>query len=283
MRKIILLSLIFILLSGMFVTAPVYGATDTQSVNQKDTVFISKVTPRTGATIVPPGKFPFYLEVEYSLISLPRAYVEVGVYIKSQEKGSKSVLVTKPHIQPVTTGKGALLVTTEIISIVPKRVNQELLIVASLKNNSGDELAYSSSINVVAGERQVIKSGSESNADFVQVLSCSPPEESTLPVGEMMSFVFKINYGVMSRPYAFVNFEFSDSSQVGTGMAWYVIVVPLEKGKGILKVTVPMTLPENLVGHRMSIGIPFRVDPLGGTSSFAVLRNFSFESRKKKN
>ncbi|MCL5035612.1 MAG: hypothetical protein M1269_00705 [Chloroflexi bacterium] len=268
---------LFIILSSV-----VFGASDTQSINQKDSVFISKITPRTSSIIVPPAGFPYYLEVEYSLVSTSRAYVEVGVYLKDLQKGAESKLVTKPRVFPVTAGKGALLVTTDVVNVVPKNVRQELLIVASLKNTSGNELAYSNSINMVVGNRKVIKSGTQSNTDSLQVLSVNPPEESSLSLGKSINFVFKINYGVMSRPYAFVNFEFSDASQARTGMAWYSVTVPLKKGKGIMEIAFPITFAGDLYGRRMAIGVPFRVEPLGGTSSYSVLQSYTFEPLKRK-
>ncbi|MCD6310755.1 MAG: hypothetical protein J7M18_08555 [Candidatus Eremiobacteraeota bacterium] len=280
MKKIVKLLAFFILVFLLISVSPGFGASETESLNNKDAVFISKITPRTSSILIPPARFPFYLEIEYNLVSLPKAYIEVGVYKKDLKKAAESESITRPRIFPITAGKGALLVTTDIISIEPQKVNQEVTVIASLKDNTDKELAYSTSRNIVAGKRKVIKSSSRSNADFFQVLGVRPPENSVLPLGKPVNFIFKVNYGVLSRPYAYANFEFADVSQVGTGMAWYIIVVPLEKGRGLMEITVPMTLPESLKGRRMGIGVPFRVEPLGGCTSFTALQSYTFSTSK---
>jgi len=256
---------------------PLFAASETRSLSGQDTVFISKITPRTGSYIVPGVKTPYYLEVEYSLSSATQAYLDVAVYlIPLGDKGKGKIIAQLPR-KAISPGAKSIVLTTPEMDFTPGMQGFKTITVASMKTLKGKELAYSNSENFILGKRRILKSRSSNFKDNLQILSIKPGEGSVVKVAQSNVFKFKLAYGLASRKISYLNLEFSELSQINTGMCWQIFCVPLALGDEILEVDVPVRLPANLAGKSMGIAVPYRIEPLGRSASFKIFKIYTLE------
>jgi hypothetical protein len=267
----------FLFILVLFTLSVAYAASDTQSLNSRDSIFISKVTPRTGSYLIPPATFPYFLEVEYHLTTQRKGIIEISVYRYPYTRKSGQTSLIKPVVQPITKGTGSLLFTSTNLTIHGTDQNKTISLVVSLKDTKGNELAYSTSNNIVAGSRKVISGAGTPPSDYVQILETVPKAKGIVEAGKRNKFKFKFAYGIKTTEYAFLNFEFSDINELSTGLCWEAICVPLTKGTGLMQVELPLYFSIGYRGKTMGIGVPLRIDPLGGTVSYDIIKPFTFK------
>ena len=277
MKKAYMKKIAALLLFVSCLIFPLFAASETRSLSGRDTVFIAKITPRTGAMVVPDVKTPFYLEAEYNLNSSAKGYLEVIVYLKPiKGSGTRKILAQLPR-KTVSAGKQALILTTPAVNLPANSQGYKTITVVSLKNSQGKELAYSNSENFLFGKRQMLKGGKKNTTDYFQMLSIKPAQGSTIKVSQPYRFKFKILYGLASRTNGFLNLEFTEVSQLETGMCWQAICVPLAFGGGVMEVEVPVRLPAALAGKTMGIAVPYRVNPLEKAVQFASFKSYNLQ------
>lgn len=243
----------------------------------KDYVSIRKITPRTGADLLAPCQFPYYIELEYRVASIPKAELSLGIY--RQAPGSPRRNLVKPVTRTLAKGKGTLKINSPYISITPGKADERVLVIASLKKPGGGELAYSESFNFLQGRMKARLSSLAPTADTLQLLNYSPRETAKLYSGQNQPFTFKLSYSLKSKKICFLNIEFGEADQVGLGMCWRALVAPLQQGMGILEVeTEPIFFPAALEGKSMGVAMLYRLEPLGGTQMILYIRSYKFSS-----
>lgn len=233
----------------------------------QDFVRIQKITPRTGADLPTPTLVPYHLEVLCTLKSAPRGKVRVGVFrMRPGAKGSAFEPLAPTVEKAVVQGKQTLVLKTDPVSLKSaSEKNAQIAVVVNLRDASGKELGWATSHNFLRGSLSVRPQKASAVRNSLQVLSFFP-KVGSLRTGQAHTFTVNMRYSVATAPWGFVNLELGERGSQGQVGPWYSVAVPVRTGTGLLRVTTrDFFLPAAYTNKQMELGIPFRVDPLGGT------------------
>lgn len=236
------------------------------SLNKKDGVKLTKITPRTLAELpVPMNDFIVYFELKILLRSSPRGTVDVSFYrrannrlyplataVKLKVKGSKRASIFALQSPPIT--------------IHSARPGDQLYIRARLRDAGGNDVSWSDSVNPLRGNVSVRPATRTATADDLTALpGTSPAPGTALPTDTPLSFVIRLNYSVRAVRRGIINVEFGELSDVRQGREWTASVVEVPRGTGQVEIRRTFRFPSALAGRKMVIGYALRLDPLGGS------------------
>ena len=181
----------------------------------------------------------------------------------------------EPLVEPVERKirKGSDVVTLSTAPVAlqpPEGINSQVIVVVNIHDQKGREKCWATSYNFLRGQLVFRPETSAPQADTIQVLSFTP-RPGTLETGKDHSFLVNLRYSLKNRDWGFVNLEIGEGG-LDTGWApWYVVVVPVSKGTGLVRVrTRPFFLPAISAHKQIRMLLPFRVEPLGGTVQVAT-------------
>jgi len=247
-----------------------------------DCVQIERITPRTQGEIPVPATFSYHLQLKIQLKSTPRGVVEVRFerYVASPRKAGLAAVAPVVR-RELSRGREAflrqrLLVVSAPITITSRQEGERLRVVAILRDAQGREVAHSTSYNNLGGTLKILPNPAAAGTNRIELLHASPEAGSTLKVGGTTDFTVRFYYSVKSAPQGFISLEFGDPAEVRSGMCWWSVVVPVPRGTGIAEVQVPMMFYNFLMGRTMAVGVPFRIAPLGRSTTYLEIKPYQF-------
>lgn len=233
--------------------------------NKIDFIKITKITPRSLSFLPKPINMPIHLEVEYDLKSQKTGKVVITVYKVQIDKKNRVSLhrmsgLTK--VFKVNRGRRTIRHVTPPVRISKRDDATILLTVASLLDKHGNEVAFSSSKNIISGTYKIFLSNKKPTRDFIRRISISPPTGSDISTGKLTKFSLILQYSLKSRPVAYIDVLFTDISELGTGRCWKVVTVAVPKSVGKVKINPVIEFNNSLAGRNMGIDIFYWLDPL---------------------
>ncbi|MHC9542870.1 MAG: hypothetical protein AB9903_25435 [Vulcanimicrobiota bacterium] len=256
-RDGVLLSLIISFLL-YFSSAPVKVSAETVSKTGKDSLSITAVTPGSETYIVTPSRFCYRAHLLYSLKSRERASIVLKVY-RLPQGGQKETLASSQKM-PVVNGSNTLLMSSDELDIrtAPSK-DEKILFLASMIDDEGKEMAFSSSVNFLTGSLADMQKGAAASRDYIQILSVAPQPGMILPPGAKSRFDFKIAYNICKSTDGFALLWFCTMKDMEQKSCLREYYVPVPQGKGILTIRLPvLTLPAARRGEVLGIIVNFR-------------------------
>lgn len=275
-RLLALLMVLAALAWGALPAMPQGGSENRKSHTGKDYVQIDKITPRTAADLPVPTVLPFTMEISYTLQSAPKGKLRVGLFRwrpgastrRTADGGLGPGLeqLIPPIEKDIVQGKGVQKIATDpVILKAAANIDSQVIAVVNLHDPSKKELCWAASYNHLRGRLDVQTETGTPSSDGISVLSFNP-KVGNLKVGHSHAFRVMVQYSLKSKPWGFVNLELGERAALDQGAPWYVAVVPVKQGKGLLTITTKdIFMPAQFASRQMEMALPFRLDPLGGT------------------
>lgn len=261
---------------GALPALPQGGAENRKSHTDKDFVQIAKVTPRTGSDLPVPTVLPFTMEISYTLKSAPKGKLRVGLFRwrpgastrRTADGGLGPGLeqLMPPIEKDITQGTGVQKITTDpVILKATPNIDSQVIAVVNLHDPAKKELCWAASYNHLRGRLDLRTESGAASSDGISVLSFHP-KVGNLKTGHSHAFRVMVRYSLKSKPWGYLNLELGERAGLDQGAPFYVAVVPVRQGKGLLTITTKdIFLPAQLSQRQMEMALPFRLDPLGGT------------------
>lgn len=255
-RTLLCFALFMILITNLS-GPPSFGATETYSKTKKDHITIDVVSPQTNAWILIPSRFNYYIKASYTLQSRDHASITVNVFsLPSQDK--RKVLSTTKKIT-VPRGSSTIIFTSDEIALEKLPAKPEkLLVIISMLDDAGKEMAFSSSVNYLSGNLSVKEKDSTANSNYIQVLSVKPPPGSVLQAGAQNTFKLKLAYDLCDSATGFALLRFSSMQNLNSSQPFREYYIPISRGSGTITAEIS-TLPLSTIkrGDVLEITIPF--------------------------
>lgn len=252
-----------------------WAQTNTKTLNGKDGVQISKITPRTNAEIpLPVRDFVFFLELQGRVVTTPTGRAVVRFYRYSPET-LKLVPVAPAVSRRLATRQGERwLVQSQPITLPDARPDERLYVKASLFDAKGRLVSWSESFNTIRGSATVTPSRAPASADRVRALPGTTAPSTPLALDTSTEFVIRIRYEVRSSPRGVISVEFGELNDIRGGRPWSVSVVEVPAGTGEVELRRSFPVNPSLKGTILAVAVTLRNDPLSGASTRLELQPY---------
>lgn len=252
-----------------------WAQTNTKTLNGKDGVQITKITPRTNAEIpLPVRDYVFYIELQGRVVTTPKGRAIVRFYRYSPET-LKLVPVAPAVAHPLGANRGERwLVQSRPITLPDARPDERLYVKASLFDAKGRLVSWSESFNTVKGTTTITPSRAPASTDRVRALPGTTAPGTTLAVDGPAEFVIRIRYEVKSSPRGVISVELGELNDIRGGRPWSVSVIEVPAGTGEVELRRSFPMSPSLKGTVLAVAVALRNDPLSGASSRLELQPY---------
>ncbi|MCE1248536.1 MAG: hypothetical protein LWY06_18010 [Firmicutes bacterium] len=246
--------------------------------NHIDSVEITKITPRSLAYLPKPVKIPYVMEIKYALKSLPDAKLVVHFYRTNSGEKVKSLSLGEINklrkTYNVKKGSNVFLHVSDPVEVGLDEKIKEVYAVVSLVNSKGQELAFSSSKNIIAGSFKIYPDKRAAENDKITYLNVTPKKRSEIKSNQVSKFEIDMEYSLKSRKIGYIDFLFMDVADLGTGRCWSAATIAVPPGRGKISVSPEIFFSSNLSGRNMGIGIIYWLDPLRTSWNYLKISDY---------
>ncbi len=246
--------------------------------NEKDTVKITKITPRTLSHLLKPINYQVTAEVDYNLATQTEGKIVFQV-IMVNSKGEASELTSSRKIYPITGGSGVKQVSSGPVQFKTEDDVTMLFMVASLTGPRGRELAFSSSKNFVAGTFKIFPDNRKATRDFIRRIDIQPRPNSDIITGKSSDFHIILDYGIQSEEIGYVDVLFQKMSDVGTAQALKMVTLAVPRGQGKISLKPVLFFEDNLAGNNIGITIFLWTEPLKAAADVIRINEYFLKKR----
>lgn len=254
---------------------PAQAQSNAKTLNGKDGVQISKITPRTSAEIpLPLQRFVFHLEVQAKAVTTPTARVSVRFY-RYSPSDMKLVAVAAPVDRALRGSKGdRFLVKSHPITLTDARPDERLYVKACLFDGRGRLVSYSDSFNPLRGTVVITPSAQAAQSDRIRALPGTISPNTSLKVNADAEIVVRIHYDVKSTPQGVISVELGELGDIREGKPWSVSVIEVPAGSGEIELRRTFSVTSAMQGVRLAIAVALRTDPMSGACARLELQPY---------
>jgi hypothetical protein len=281
MKKIISITALLILMAvSVFSTGYCESKEQVHTVTKNgiDKIEITKITPRSLAYLPKPVKIPFYMEIKYNLKSLADAKIVVHFYRMNNKGGAKNTNLGEINklrkTYNVKKGANLFVHISDNVEVGENEKVTDIYTVVSLVNSKGQELAFSSSKNVVAGTYKIYPEKRAAENDKLTYLNVTPKKRSEIKSGSINKFQIDLEYSLKSRKIGFIDILFMDVADLGTARCSSAATVVVPPGRGKISINPEILIGPDLAGKNMGIGIIYWLDPLRTSWNYLKISDY---------
>jgi len=269
---------IVLFLALLILCSQAYADTNYKSRNGIDSIKITKITPRSLSHLLKPVNMPVHLELDYKLKTAKKGKVVVYFY-KIYKKGITKKMEFKEitHLRKVYSVKKGRKIFLHVSDPVVIKANErviQLYTAASLVNDKGKELAFSTSKNFISGTYKIFPDKKASSRDYLIRLGVKPETGSILKTEKTVKFEISLKYSLATRQIAYIDILFADVSELGTGRCWVSATVAVPKGSGKILLRPEVFFGKNFKGNNMGIGISYWLRPLKESMAYLKIIDY---------